>query len=70
MRQDWDIPATREMISIYWCDRCGKGSGDSDYWWPGHQHWEESNYTLCYGCLTELANYRTEITKTDRDSIN
>ena len=54
MRTDREIPSTGEVVSIYWCDKCGKNSAFSDYRWPGHKHWEEYNYTLCYECLIEL----------------
>ena len=65
MKLDREISPGGEIVSIYWCDDCGKNSGHSDYRWPGHRHWEEENYTLCNECLAELANSRI-----DTDEMN
>jgi hypothetical protein len=55
-------PADESEI-VYVCDNCGGMSNFSDYWWPGHKHWEELNYTLCYDCLQVLSGYWGNIGK-------
>ncbi len=51
-----------ESEIVYYCDHCGSSSNFSDYWWPGHYHWEEWNYTLCNDCL-RILGYQGYITR-------
>ena len=55
MRQDREASAGEDIVPVYMCNNCGNLSNNTDYWWPGHKHWEEYNYTLCNQCLVELA---------------
>jgi hypothetical protein len=47
--------------TVYVCDNCGGLSNFSDYWWPGHVHWDELNFTLCNDCL-RLSGLQGKIT--------
>ncbi|MDP2920589.1 MAG: hypothetical protein Q8O43_10295 [Dehalococcoidia bacterium] len=40
-----------ESETVYVCDNCGGLSNFSDYWWPGHRHWKELDFTLCNDCI-------------------
>jgi hypothetical protein len=44
-------PGEDESETVYVCDNCGGWSNFSDYWWPGHRHWGEIDYTLCNDCI-------------------
>jgi len=46
-----------ESETVYVCDNCGGISNFSDYWWPGHVHWPELDYTLCNDCLRQMASH-------------
>jgi len=56
MRLDRQKSPGEDILPVYMCDNCGNISNNTDYWWPGHRHWEECNYTLCKQCLVESAN--------------
>lgn len=60
MRLDRQIFRGEDMVPVYMCNNCGKLSNNTDYWWPGHVHWDEYNYTLCNECLVELANHQSD----------
>lgn len=70
MKLDREVSPDGDIVSIYWCDNCGKNSGHSDYRWPGHRHWEGYNYTLCYECLIKLANSQTDIEEMAKGGSN
>jgi len=53
-----------ESETVYVCDNCGGLSNFSDYWWPGHVHWDELNFTLCNDCLRLLESQGQSIPDT------